>query len=85
MIIVFPLLSGCGEILHVGYKLYENPPRWESTKRTLVQEPNYEKCLDLVFAASPCEKVIIVPNKNFITSAIIKFMLDLPSPGTSKV
>ena len=43
--------------------------------------PNSENCLDLIFAAPPCEKVIIVPDTNYIISAIRKFMLDMPSPG----
>ena len=50
----------------------------------LVREPNSENCLDLVFAASPCDKVIIVPDTNYITSVIRKFMLDMPSPGSFK-
>ena len=29
-----------------------------------------ENCLDLIFATPPCEKVIIVPDTNNITSAI---------------
>ena len=48
----------------------------------IVREPNSEKCLDLIFAAPPCEKAIIVPDTNYITSAIRKFMLDMPSPGS---
>ena len=48
----------------------------------IVREPNSENCLDLTFAAPPCEKVIIVPDTNYITSAIRKFMLDIPSPGS---
>ena len=47
----------------------------------LVREPNSENCLDLIFAAPPCEKVIIVPETNHITSAIRKFLLDMLSPG----
>ena len=47
-----------------------------------VREPNSENCLDLMFAALPCEKVIIVPDTNYITSAIIEFMLDMPSAGS---
>ena len=43
-----------------------------------------ELCLDLIFVASPCEKMIIVPGTNYITSAITKFMLDMPSPGSFK-
>ena len=47
----------------------------------IVREPNSENCLDLIFAAPPCEKVIIVPDTNYITSAIRKLMLDMPGPG----
>ena len=49
-------------------------------KSKLVREPNSGSCLDLIFAAPPCEKVIIVPDTNYITSAIRKFLLDMPSP-----
>ena len=48
----------------------------------IVGEPNSENCLDVIFAAPVCEKVIIVPDTNYITSAIRKFMLDMPSPGS---
>ena len=48
----------------------------------VVREPNSEDCLDLIFVASPCEKVIIVPDTNYITSAIRQFMLDMSSPGS---
>ena len=48
----------------------------------IVLEPNSENCLNSIFAASPCEKIIIVPDANYITSAIRKFMLDMPSPGS---
>ena len=48
----------------------------------LVRDPNSENCLDLIFAAPSCEKAIIVPDTNYITSAIRKFMLDMPSPGS---
>ena len=33
------------------------------------------------FCCTPCEKVIIVQDTNYITSAIRKLMLDMPSPG----
>ena len=49
---------------------------------TLVREPNSENCLDLIFAAPLCEKVIVVPDINYITSAIRKLMLDMSSPGS---
>ena len=48
----------------------------------IVREPNSENCLDFIFVARPCEKVIIVPDANYITSEIRKFMLDMPSPGS---
>ena len=48
----------------------------------IVREPNSENCLDLVFAAAPCEKAIIVPDTNYITSSVRKFMLDMLSPGS---
>ena len=47
----------------------------------LVRQSNSGNCLDLVFATPPCEKVIIIPVTNYITSTIRKFMLDMPSPG----
>ena len=34
------------------------------------------------FCPSPCEKVVIVPNTNCITSAIRKFMMEIPSPSS---
>ena len=48
----------------------------------LVREPNSEKCLDLIFVAPPCEKVVFVSDENYITSAIRKFMLVMPSPSS---
>ena len=54
----------------------------------IVQEPNSENsensenCLDLIFAAPPCKKVVFVSDENYITSAIGKFMLDMPNPGS---
>ena len=59
-----------------SYKVW-NPPLY-----TIVKEPNAENCLDLISAAPPCEKFIIVPDTNCIISAIRKFMLDMPSPGS---
>ena len=53
-----------------------------SYDKEVVREPKSESCLDLIFASPPCEKVIIVPDTNYMTSAIRKFMLDLPSPGS---
>ena len=50
----------------------------------IVREPNSENCLDLILAAPPCDKVINVPDTNYITSATRKFMLDMPSPGNSQ-
>ena len=43
---------------------------------------DWEKYFDLTFVALPCDKVIFVFDKNYITSAIRKFMLDMPSPGS---
>ena len=48
----------------------------------IVREPNSENCLDFIFAAPPCKKVIIIADTNYITSAIRKFILDMPSPGS---
>ena len=45
-----------------------------------VWEPNSENFLDLNFAAPFLEKLIIVPDTNYITSEIRKLMLDIPSP-----
>ena len=47
----------------------------------IVWEPNSENSLDLTFVA-PYEKVIIVPDANYIIFTIRKFMLDMPSPGS---
>ena len=50
--------------------------------RPIVQEPNSESCLDFIFVASACEKVIFMSDEDYITYAIRKFMLDTPSPGS---
>ena len=42
---------------------------------------NSENCLDFIFALSACEKIIIVPDTNYITSAIRKFLLDTLKTG----
>ena len=43
---------------------------------SVVREPNFENCLDVIFVASSCENVIFVSEKNYyITSANRKFML----------
>ena len=47
---------------------------------TMVREPNSKYYLDLIFAAPPCEKDIIVPDINYITSVIRELTLDMPSP-----
>ena len=54
---------------------------WQG-RSSLVQEPNSKDCLHLIFVASPCEKVISVSDENYITYAIRKFILDMPSPGS---
>ena len=58
--------------------------RFLKSGKILVQEPNSENCLDLdlIFAAPPCEKVIIVPDASYITFAIRKLMLDIQSAGS---
>ena len=48
----------------------------------LVWEPNSENYLDLIFVASACEKVISVSDENYITYAMRKFMMEMPSPGS---
>ena len=52
-----------------------------SEESHLVREPSSENSLDFIFAATPCEQINIVPDTNCISSAIRKFMLDMPSPG----
>ena len=39
----------------------------------------------MIFDKSFREKIIIVPDRNYITSAIRKFMLDMPSPGSFQI
>ena len=56
--------------------------RFQSFRKILVREPNSENCLDLIFAAPSCEKVITVPDTNYITLSIRKLMLDVPSAGS---
>ena len=36
----------------------------------ILREPNSENCLDLVFVTPPFEKVILVPDRRYISSAI---------------
>ena len=38
--------------------------------------------LRLEFCCTPCQNVVIVPDTSYITSAIRKLMLDIPSPGS---
>ena len=52
---------------------------------TLVREPNSENCLDFIFAAPPCEKVITIPDTNYIISATRKFTLDIPNSGSFQI
>ena len=47
-------------------------------------EPNSENCLNFIFVALLCEKGIFLSGETYITSAIRKFMLDMPSPGSSQ-
>ena len=56
---------------------------WYTVQSRVAREPNSdENCLDLIFAAPLCEKVIIVPDTNYITFTIREFMLDAPSPNS---
>ena len=64
----------------VSCSLVSNSETRASAFPIIVREPNSEYCLDLIFAAPPCENVIIVPDTNHIT-AIRKFMLDMPTTG----
>ena len=50
----------------------------------IVWEPNSENCLNLISVAPPCEKVIFVCDESYITSTIRKFMLNMPSHGSSQ-
>ena len=50
--------------------------------REFVDISALDHILDLIFVPSPCEKVVIVPNTNCITSAIRKFMMEIPSPSS---
>ena len=47
----------------------------------LVREPKSENCLDWIFVAPSCEKVIFVCDENSIISNIRKFMLDFRNIG----
>ena len=59
--------------------LYEQRPHFKNNPFLIT---NSENCFDLIFSAPPYEKVIIVPDTNYITFAIRKFKLDMPSPGS---
>ena len=48
----------------------------------IIREQNNKSCLDLIFAVHPCEKLISASDENYIISAIRKFMLDMPRPGS---
>ena len=48
----------------------------------IVQKPNSDNCLDLIFVASPYEKVIFMSDTKSVTAAIRNFMMDMPSPGS---
>ena len=55
---------------------------WESLNANNSPEAKLWKLFRFDFCYIPCEKAIIVPDTNYITSAIRKFMLDMPSPGS---
>ena len=48
----------------------------------IVREKNIENCSDLIFAAPLVGKLSLYQIQNYITSAIRKFMLDKPNPGS---
>ena len=50
--------------------LHKSTQFFLKTRSLIVQEPNSENCLDFIFVAPPYEKVIVVPDTNYITSAI---------------
>ena len=58
--------------------------RYDQMRECRVQELiiNYEICLNLIFVVSPYENVTIIPDTNYTTSAIRKFMMDMPIPGS---
>ena len=47
--------------------------------------PGAKLYLDLIFVASHCEKVVIVPDMNCMKSSVRKLMLDTPGPGSFQV
>ena len=51
----------------------------------IVREPNYENCLDFIFVASLCEKIIFTSKGNFMTLAIRRFVLDMRILAASKL
>ena len=51
----------------------------ECSFRIIVRESYSENCLDFIFAGPVCEKVNIVPDKNYMTPGIRKSMLDMLS------
>ena len=44
-----------------------------------------KNCLDLSFVTPSFETNIFVPDENYITYAIRKFMLNMPSPGNFQI
>ena len=50
----------------------------------IVRESNHENGLDLILVRYLSEKAVIVPDTNCITSAVRKFMLDMPGPSSSQ-
>ena len=72
--------SKCPE--HVGLQCYQSYSFQSSLAFAYSPGPDSENYLDLIYVAHLCEKVIIVPDTNHITSAIRNFILDMPNPGS---
>ena len=64
-----------------GHPRFDSLPKgshFSDSPRAKLWEPNSENCLHLIFY----EKVIVVPDTNYTTTAIRKFTLDMPGPGS---
>ena len=59
---------------------YYNKFLLKVSQTILIQELGSEKCSDLIFVGSPCEKLYLCLMKT-ITSAKRKFMLDMQTSG----
>ena len=82
LLIKYQVIFGSGN--HTSFIVYflglfKSLKRLETLKSTVIVRENY---LDLMFVASPGEKVTSVSDENYITYAIMKFMLDMPRSGS---